>query len=209
MARHIMAVCVVCLLCADHIPCQQHFDSEITAATLKSSVADDTYKNLEHHMLNARVFQRTDIPKNPSISMTTTIATISIKDEKSVHSTVNVSKEPKNQKKIYRKNNLKYEEDEWRHAQHRRKRHAGHSSETEEGHQKRPEITESFLKRIFEDYGDSVSKKIQISEFQRLLKQLGLEKLIEDKLTSPDHNNETVSIYCTLFDNFFLNYSRF
>uniref|UniRef100_A0AAG5D8G4 Zinc transporter foi n=1 Tax=Anopheles atroparvus TaxID=41427 RepID=A0AAG5D8G4_ANOAO len=25
MARHIMAVCVVCLLCADHVPCKQHF----------------------------------------------------------------------------------------------------------------------------------------------------------------------------------------
>ncbi|XP_055612078.1 zinc transporter foi [Uranotaenia lowii] len=26
MARHIMAVCVVCLLCADHLPCKQHDD---------------------------------------------------------------------------------------------------------------------------------------------------------------------------------------
>lgn len=25
MARHLMAVCVVCLLCADHLPCKEHF----------------------------------------------------------------------------------------------------------------------------------------------------------------------------------------
>lgn len=27
MARHILAACVVCLLCADHLPCQQHFET--------------------------------------------------------------------------------------------------------------------------------------------------------------------------------------
>lgn len=29
MARHIMAVCVVCLLCADHLPCKQHDDDPL------------------------------------------------------------------------------------------------------------------------------------------------------------------------------------
>ncbi|KXJ77503.1 hypothetical protein RP20_CCG007392 [Aedes albopictus] len=32
MARHIMAVCVVCLLCADHLPCKQH-DAGLNAGT--------------------------------------------------------------------------------------------------------------------------------------------------------------------------------
>lgn len=32
MARHIMAVCVVCLLCADHLPCKQH-DATLDSGT--------------------------------------------------------------------------------------------------------------------------------------------------------------------------------
>uniref|UniRef100_A0A182M706 Zinc transporter foi n=1 Tax=Anopheles culicifacies TaxID=139723 RepID=A0A182M706_9DIPT len=40
MARHFMAVCVVCLLCADHVPCKQHFaeDGSKSAETAGRSV---------------------------------------------------------------------------------------------------------------------------------------------------------------------------
>lgn len=37
MARHIMAVCVVCLLCADHLPCQQHVESLFPASSFNTA----------------------------------------------------------------------------------------------------------------------------------------------------------------------------
>lgn len=38
MARHFVAVCVVCLLCADHLPCKTHF--ELLAASPYVSAGD-------------------------------------------------------------------------------------------------------------------------------------------------------------------------
>uniref|UniRef100_A0A182QQ70 Zinc transporter foi n=1 Tax=Anopheles farauti TaxID=69004 RepID=A0A182QQ70_9DIPT len=39
MARHFMAVCVVCLLCADHVPCKQHF----------TDIGSKSSETVDHH----------------------------------------------------------------------------------------------------------------------------------------------------------------
>ena len=72
MARSIMAVCVVCLLCAHRVPCQQHFDSIIPAATVQNHTSaltpDSNYGSSDNGNssnsfisgtmpLNAKVFQ--------------------------------------------------------------------------------------------------------------------------------------------------------
>lgn len=75
MARSIMAVCVVCLLCAHRVPCQQHFDA-IFAATLSdynnSNSANDSVSSLSNNIpLNAKVFpnqtpayENSELPNN-------------------------------------------------------------------------------------------------------------------------------------------------
>ncbi|XP_037956151.1 zinc transporter foi [Teleopsis dalmanni] len=56
MARHIMAVCVVCLLCADRLPCQQHIEGIFPETQQLPN---------PHPNLNAKVYQHADFVKNP------------------------------------------------------------------------------------------------------------------------------------------------
>ncbi|XP_053676178.1 zinc transporter foi [Anopheles nili] len=61
MARHIMAVCVVCLLCADHVPCKQHFsddggqsmerDREYQLASTFGSASVNRHNEREHRIV--------------------------------------------------------------------------------------------------------------------------------------------------------------
>lgn len=59
MARHIMAVCVVCLLCADHLPCKQHDDSDLGLRLPPMSIPDNhrrleplgSAENGHHHLV--------------------------------------------------------------------------------------------------------------------------------------------------------------
>ena len=44
MAKHFVAVCVVCLLCADHLPCQTHLDGLGTGASPLEGYGDDYYQ---------------------------------------------------------------------------------------------------------------------------------------------------------------------
>uniref|UniRef100_A0A1Q3FVM2 Putative zinc transporter foi n=1 Tax=Culex tarsalis TaxID=7177 RepID=A0A1Q3FVM2_CULTA len=49
MARHIMAVCVVCLLCADHLPCKQHDDDPLgtTANAGAARIYHNDFRRIE------------------------------------------------------------------------------------------------------------------------------------------------------------------
>ncbi|EDW33416.1 GL15505 [Drosophila persimilis] len=58
MARHIMAVCVVCLLCAHRLHCQDHVESLLAGATVMHS----------QEQLNARVY--TSLSSSPSSETT-------------------------------------------------------------------------------------------------------------------------------------------
>ncbi|XP_053690042.1 zinc transporter foi [Sabethes cyaneus] len=44
MARHIMAVCVVCLLCADHLPCKQHDDDPVLGRLSTAASPNTLYR---------------------------------------------------------------------------------------------------------------------------------------------------------------------
>uniref|UniRef100_A0A182NH19 Zinc transporter foi n=1 Tax=Anopheles dirus TaxID=7168 RepID=A0A182NH19_9DIPT len=47
MARHFMAVCVVCLLCADHVPCKQHFADDGSSSRSSPETYDERAR-LDH-----------------------------------------------------------------------------------------------------------------------------------------------------------------
>ncbi|XP_067646766.1 zinc transporter foi isoform X2 [Eurosta solidaginis] len=157
MARHIMAVCVVCLLCADRIPCQEHIVNDyLTNANSQQS-------QLEYQHLNAKVYERRDTsPSNAA----------SFGSEATIHGTNFDSTETQilPASKAHKSPN-------------RRKRHAGHahSDDEEVTMSHTPEITADFLQRIFDEYGHEKDGVLTVDEFQRILKQLGLNQLVERK----------------------------
>lgn len=58
MARHFMAVCVVCLLCAHHVPCRQHFADDGGARSVETYggmiVASPVYRRSDEHRIVKR-----------------------------------------------------------------------------------------------------------------------------------------------------------
>nr|XP_014088806.1 zinc transporter foi [Bactrocera oleae]XP_036216516.1 zinc transporter foi [Bactrocera oleae] len=159
MARHIMAVCVVCLLCADRIPCQEHVINDYMA-----NAAAYPPPHFEYQQLNARVHERRDALRfgmDPLTGGTHKHAVnANADDELDIEITTSHihSNKP-----------------------HRRKRHAGHAhdDETTTSALHPPEITAEFLQRIFVEYGHKADGTMTVEEFQRILKKLGLNQLIE------------------------------
>ncbi|XP_054734257.1 zinc transporter foi [Anastrepha obliqua] len=148
MARHIMAVCVVCLLCADRIPCQEHVANDYIAKRV-----DDPQPHIQYQQLNSRVYERRD--------------TLRYGDQSITRDGIDIATARK-----FTANNV-------HNKPHRRKRHAGHSHDHAPLlHQ--PEITAEFLQHIFDEYGQEADGTLTVGEFQRILKKLGLNQLIED-----------------------------
>ncbi|XP_028894977.1 zinc transporter foi [Zeugodacus cucurbitae] len=154
MARHIMAVCVVCLLCADRIPCQEHVINDYVANAAAATAYPPPH--FEYQQLNARVHERRDAARFGVDPLTG--GAHNRADELDIETTSNnVHNKP-----------------------HRRKRHAGHAHGEETSHVvQRPEITAEFLQRIFVEYGHKADGTLTVEEFQRILKKLGLNQLIE------------------------------
>lgn len=147
MARHIMAVCVVCLLCADHLPCQQHVETLFPAQT-------------EYTQLNAVVYNTNELSSSLSPKPQSTETTVAYATSSSDN----------------------------RRRRRRTKRHSNGHGGGDHGSDlhTRPEITEAFLKRIFNEFG-SVNDTIHVEDFQRMLHKLGLHELLPQQLHR--HNN--------------------
>lgn len=161
MARHIMAVCVVCLLCADHLPCQQHVETLFPAQQIL---------NPEYTPLNAVVYNTHDLSPSSALSSKahTTETTVAYATSSSDNR-----------------------------RRRRTKRHSANGHDHGHDHNDgdvstRPEITEAFLERIFKEFG-SDNDTINIQDFQRILKKLGLHQ--PEMLHKHDNinDNETVS----------------
>ncbi|XP_065360064.1 zinc transporter foi [Calliphora vicina] len=156
MARHIMAVCVVCLLCADHLPCQQHVETLFPAQNL----------NTEYTQLNAVVYNANDLSSSHASKTQSSETTVAYATSSSDNR-----------------------------RRRRTKRHSGdhgHDHDEHDSHT-RPEITEAFLKRIFNEFG-SGNDTIHVHDFQRMLNKLGLHQLLPQNLHKHDDNindNET------------------
>ncbi|XP_055840634.1 zinc transporter foi [Episyrphus balteatus] len=150
MARHIMAVCVVCLLCAEHLPCEEHIES----------VSSDL-------RLNAKVFHGSDID-----SRTSDYSSYSSFQ----HSENHLIDDGYDKSRRRRKNTLSKTDS-------RSKRHAGHHNANTMESQHKPEITEDFMRRIFQEHGQE-DGTININQFENMLKKLGLFKMVEEKASN-------------------------
>lgn len=151
MARHIMAVCVVCLLCADHLPCQEHIEPLLSAQAL----------NHQYSRLNAIVYNTDDL---------SSAATSKPQPTKNIVAYTSSSSDNR-----------------------RRRRSKRHSSGHENNVHTRPEITDIFLKRIFEKFGSN-GGEIQVENFHKILNTLGLHQLLpQQQKRDYINDNSTVS----------------
>ncbi|XP_073837108.1 solute carrier family 39 fear-of-intimacy [Musca autumnalis] len=170
MARHIMAVCVVCLLCADHLPCQQHVETLFpgniggggSAASLPNVHIHST--GWEQTPVNAVVYKNKDV-----IAATSYSAKSQQQHQKHTTDTFLSTSAA-----ATTKNNGDNR------SRRRKKRHADHGHGTANEVQ-RPEITETFVRRIFSEYGNG-GDTINVEDFQRMLEKLGLHQLLPQKL---------------------------
>ncbi|KAM7355145.1 solute carrier family 39 fear-of-intimacy isoform 1-T4 [Cochliomyia hominivorax] len=137
MARHIMAVCVVCLLCADHLPCQQHVETFFPAQTLNPE-----YTSLNAVVYNSRDYSSTVSSKSQATETTVAYATSSSDNRR----------------------------------RRRTKRHSAEHGHESVAHEK-PAITETFLRKLFHEFG-SDNETINVQDFKRILKKLGLHQLL-------------------------------
>ncbi|XP_075159412.1 solute carrier family 39 fear-of-intimacy [Haematobia irritans] len=169
MARHIMAVCVVCLLCADHLPCQQHIETLFAGST-----GSPGHNNEWEHSgpLNAIVYST-----NKDTSATSSFSAKSQQKRTTDASSLAYVSTTKTNRGDNRN-------------RRRKKRHADHGHGSSEI-PARPEITETFVRRIFSEYGSGDT--INIEDFQRMLEKLGLHQLLPQKLlrSHEDSDNET------------------
>lgn len=150
-----MAVCVVCLLCAEHLPCEEHIES--------------VSSNLR---LNAKVFHgSSDI--NNYRKITNDLSNFDFKSNENQFINNEYDKARRRRKNIHSKTDS------------RSKRHAGvhHAAGHTIDSVHKPEITDDFVGRIFQEYGQE-DGTINMSQFEKMLKKLGLYKMVEEKASN-------------------------
>lgn len=198
MARHLMAVCVVCILCVKHVPCKEHFEN-LTKNHLNNEKIEleNSYEKLNYN---------DKIEKNASTAaITNTIlnSTTSINNDDTIKKiddfyNNNRSNNHKDYTKMYDNHN-DYEKITFR---NRKKRHSStivseHNDELDlfkNGHHYHQITTTDFLKKLFQQYGNDDGQTMNVDGFETMLHRLGLYNLIESKI-SKNHNNNDGNIF--------------
>uniref|UniRef100_A0A182HMA8 Uncharacterized protein n=1 Tax=Anopheles arabiensis TaxID=7173 RepID=A0A182HMA8_ANOAR len=146
MARHLMAVCVVCLLCADHLPCKQHFSDDGTEKLVPGPRG--TLRNVRS-LLDQQQYE-------PVVAA-----------YDAVHRIV--------------------------------RRHAHHHHEEEEEDVHTEGVSEAptefdrlikgkmelAMRKIFTEYGDPASMTMDVQGFERMVRQLGMIRLVQSGVAAP------------------------
>lgn len=162
MARHLMAVCVVCLLCAEHLPCKEHLDN--SNPTTKSNLAKLESPTNHGSSNNPNSINEEILNSKLSSSDVLRIENAYRKPRARTKSTLNES-QAKNRSK--------------RHAHH----HHHHSHDEEESSNAPGNIiSRDFLKKIFQQFGDTEGRTMDLNGFEKMLTHLRLYNLIEDRV---------------------------
>lgn len=162
MARHLMAVCVVCLLCADHLPCKEHFEKT--------------------DLLNAKQQPNTFLFKNDEInfieknSFDDRLYTTTISDDSVIYD------KRKEKRKIDETTTTRTK----RHAEH----HHHHEDNDDDGMMNNGinKNSKNFLEKLFKQFGDGEKLTMNINGFEKLLKHLNLYSLITNNTKTDDDN---------------------
>lgn len=186
MARHLMAVCVVCLLCADHLPCKQHFEETTNTQgfipNLNSvSIADQRYVDTLHLPNgNQRYFEHSPYLVNKRRGRTKRSHGVSAKpvDAEYSHEKIELINQQRRQTDQL--------VDESSSAQNnilsRIKRHGSHHEEHADTHHP----AEYFVQELFKRFGDPETETMSVMQFELMMHKLNMYNLIEKEQVFED-----------------------
>lgn len=69
----------------------------------------------------------------------------------------------------------------------RQKRHADHEHHEKHHHDETPEVTKLYIQKLFSRFSNSNTKTMNVKEFEQMMLQLDLKKLIESEVESKDN----------------------
>lgn len=169
-SNHLMVVCVVCLLCADPLPCQLHTDKEYANTGFSYN---DEYTLMRN---NTSLLNRTD--QGNFVDYGNNKSTSSESESESPSATPpqltvlkTISDRSQREHKVATK-----------------KRHASYDYYNIKDLRKHgPLLTKVYLDKIFTEYGQNANKStLNAAEFQSFLKSLGLYQFLS-------HNQQTAN----------------
>lgn len=174
MTRHLVAVCVVCLICARHLPCKQHYDNFITdpeyhqALTLNDTLQNRT-PSIDH--------QSNQLPGQDSALYNSVPLVLPNRRRGRTKTIESVTTEHPNRDEL-ETNFL------------RAKRHTPHLQQTVP-----EEKPNEFVKRLFREFGDEKTLTMNVIGFENLLRRLGLLNILDEKFNqSTNKTNENRSL---------------
>lgn len=162
-----MAVCVVCLLCAEHLPCKEHLESSFTDTKIFVPGAEHLHKS--YQSASGNNLYNSDLRNDNSISIEN-LYTKRRGRTKSIENVENISATAVRTK---------------RHTTHN---HQQHHHDGDSSHLGYDENSKIFLKKIFQQFGDADGTTMNLVGFEKMLRHLNLYRLIEEKIPK----NETL-----------------
>lgn len=193
MARHLMAVCVVCLLCAEHLPCKQHFEDSLQDPT--KFLPNNDYANIPNYIDRIQM-PDTEEPYNietQHITIPNTRRGRTKRGNIGIDSDLTSSSDSKHRRN---RRHITDDPDNWI----RTKRHGGHDHHNHDDDNEMVDTlpAHAFVQKIFQKFGNVDSLTMNVIGFEKMLKDLGLYELLDEKLSSiPKEHiqpaNDTVS----------------
>uniref|UniRef100_A0A182S8G6 Zinc transporter foi n=1 Tax=Anopheles maculatus TaxID=74869 RepID=A0A182S8G6_9DIPT len=152
-----MAVCVVCLLCADHVPCKQHFsDSHGSSKSSETAGRSDTIRDVRSLI---------DLPYEPTIVAQSFEAISPGEDWRNsdVHRIV---------KRHHHHHHNHHDTDDDHDDEH-----DTDGTQTEFDRLMKDKMNQA-MRKIFTEYGNPASMTMDVQGFERMVRQLGMFRLI-------------------------------
>jgi len=172
MARHIMAVCVVCLICAEHLPCKEHLISENHQKSVRSHFGSNVIEANDRSAIHAWLTSSAEHVTDPDFRIKNTYEKQKHKSKPNRHKVGDLSGRVRRQLVPHDDHDHEHDHD------HSHGDHEHHEPEV------RPEKPNSytFLKEIFKQFGDADGMQMNVTGFEKMLTDLGLFKLVTEKL---------------------------
>lgn len=193
MARHLMAVCVVCLLCAEHLPCKQHFEDSLQDPT--KFLPNNEYANIPNYI------DRIQLPdtEEPYSIETQHITMPNTRRGRTKRGNIVIGSDltsPSDSKHRRNRRHIAQDPD----SSVRSKRHGGHDHHSHNDDDEMADTlpAHAFVQKIFQKFGNVDSLTMNVIGFEKMLKDLGLYELLDEKLSSISKEkiqpaNDTVS----------------
>ncbi|KAJ6643568.1 Zinc transporter foi [Pseudolycoriella hygida] len=158
MARHLMAVCVVCLLCAEHLPCK-HVDDNVLSA--KGLLENDNNRLVSQNYMDISYLTG----KNTVLEET-------------------VPNKRKGRTKNHNEQSYSDKEPALQKLKNRDKRHAvhvHHDDEEAEVHK----ISNLYIRKIFENFAGG--DKMNVIELEEIMRKLNLQLVDQNQISTESH----------------------